>query len=281
MASNKGFSNSITNHEVTRRILKKFTPSTQTYNPVTDQFFRLDDSGLWNATPESEIIDVIRITFSETQAEAVEHNLKLSGMFEHPNEYRHNMTKIKGSLARDDINTNLISFSDCVLNLETGEAEPHQADYHISRTLPFPYSAGNTELNPDYEADYRMLYEIFSYQSGVIVLNASRDYARQILKLSGDLYHRFDKQLDKSSKGINPDLYGKHLCEILGTYDKIPYDLLSKVSDGQKLTYKPPYRDTQAWDNTCTFLISFDEITSVRDHESVTQDITRYPYMRD
>ena len=281
MPTTKGFSGSITNHEVTRRILKKFTPATQSYNPVTDQFFRLDDSGLWNATPESEIVGVIRITFSETQTEAFNTKKKLSGMFEHPSEYKLNMTKIKGSLEREHINTNLIAFSDCVLNLKTGEAEPHQADYHISRTLPFPYSVSNTELNPDYEADYKMLYEIFSYQSGVIVLNASRDYARQISKLSGDLYHRFDKQTDKSSKGINPALYGKQICEILGTYDKIPYDLLSRTSDGQKLVYKPPYREQQSWHNTCAFLISFDEITAKREHESVAQDITKLPFMRE
>ena len=172
MASNKTFARSITNIEVTRRILDKLTPSTQSYNPVTDEFFRLDDSGLWNATPESEIKDVIRTTFSETQAEAVKDNLKLSGMFEHPSEYTLNMSKIKRSLAREHINTNLIAFSDGVLNLENGEVEPHKADYHITRTLPFPYSVSNTELTPDYGSDYRMLYEIFSYQSGVIVLNA-------------------------------------------------------------------------------------------------------------
>ena len=113
------------------------------------------------------------------------------------------------------------------------------------------------------------------------MLNSSRDYARQISKLSGDLYHRFDKQLDKSSKGTNPDLYGKQFCEIVATYDKIPYDLLSKISDGRKLTYKPPYREMQEWINTCTFLISFDEITAKREHESVTQDIKRYAYMRE
>ena len=92
MPTTKGFSGSITNHEVTRRILKKFTPSTQSYNPVTDTFFRLDDSGLWNATPESEIVDIIRITFSETQAEAVVNRImKLSGMYEHPSEYKMNI----------------------------------------------------------------------------------------------------------------------------------------------------------------------------------------------
>ena len=281
MASNKTFARSITNIEVTRRILDKLTPSSQSYNPVTDEFFRLDDSGLWNATPEFEIVEVIRATCSEIQAEAFANNFKLSGMFEHPHEYKMNMNKIKRSLAREHINTEQIAFSDGVLNLETGEVEPHKAEHHISRTLPFPYSVGNTILNTDYESDYRMLYELFSYQSGVVVLNASRDYSRQISKLSGDLYHRFDKQLDKSSKGINPDLYGKHLCEILGTYDKIPYDLLSKISDGQKITFKPPYREQQAWDNTCTFLISFDEITAKREHESVAQDITKLPFMRE
>ena len=281
MPTQKGFSGSITNHEVTRRILKKFTPATQSYNPVTDKFFRLNDSGLWNATPEAEIVDKIRITFSETQAEAVEKNLKLSGMYEHPSEYKMNIIKIKGSLERENISTNLIAFSDCVLNLESGEVEPHQAEHHITRTLPFTYSVGNTELNPDYEADYRMLYEIFSYQSGVIVLNASRDYSRQILKLSGDFYHRYEKSADRSCKGINPALHGKQVCEIVATYEKIPYDLLSKISDGQKLTYKPPYKEQQAWDNTCTFLISFDEITAKREHESVAQDITKLPFMRE
>ena len=281
MAIKKGFARSITNIDVTRRILDKLTPSSQSYNPVTDEFFRLDDSGLWNATPESEIVDVIRITFSEIQTEAFNLNSKLSVMFEHQNEYKLNMTTIKRSLAREHINTNLIAFSDGVLNLENGEVEPHKADYHITRTLPFPYSVSNTELNPDYAADYRMLYELFSYQSGVVVLNASRDYSRQIIKLSGDFYHRYEKSADRSNKGINPALYGKQVCEIVATYEKIPYDVLSKFSDGQKLSYKRPYKEQQAWDNTCTFLISFDEITAKREHESVAQDITKLPFMRE
>ena len=113
------------------------------------------------------------------------------------------------------------------------------------------------------------------------MLNASRDYSRQILKLSGDFYHRYEKSADRSCKGINPALHGKQVCEIVATYEKIPYDLLSKISDGQKLTYKPPYKDQQSWDNTCTFLISFDEITAKRAHESVTQDITKLPFMRE
>ena len=281
MPTTKGFSGSITNHEVTRRILKKFTPSTQSYNPITDKFFRLNDSGLWDTVSESEIVDTIRITFSETQAEAVDKNYKLSGMYEHPSEYKLNMTKIKGSLERENISTNLIAFSDCVINFESGEVEPHQAEHHITQTLPFPYSVGTTKLDSDFEADYRMLYEIFSYQSGVVVLNASRDYSRQILKLSGDFYHRYEKSADRSNKGINPDLYGKQVCEIVATYEKIPYDVLSKISDGQKLSYKRPYKDQQSWDNTCTFLISFDEITAKREHESVAQDITKLPFMRE
>ena len=76
-------------------------------------------------------------------------------------------------------------------------------------------------------------------------------------------------------------MYGKQVCEIVATYEKIPYDVLSKFSDGQKLSYKRPYKEQQAWDNTCTFLISFDEITAKREHESVAQDITKLPFMRE
>ena len=281
MPTTRGFEGSITNHECTRRILKKFTPATESYNPVTDEFFRLNDSGLWDATPESEIVEKMRITFSEIHIEAVDKNYKLSGMYEHPSEYKLNMTKIKSSLARENIDTNLIAFSDCVINFESGEVEPHQAEHHITQTLPFPYSVGTTKLDSDFENDYRILYEIFSYQSGVIVLNGSRDYSRQILKLSGDFYHRYEKSADRSNKGINPDLYGKQVCEIVATYEKIPYDVLSKISDGQKLSYKRPYKEQQAWDNTCTFLISFDEITAKREHESVAQDITKLPFLRE
>ena len=281
MPTQKRFSGSITNHEVTRRILKKFTPTSQSYNPVTDEFFSLDESGIWNATPEAEIADVIRTTFSEILAEAVAKNERLSGMFEHPNEYKMNMTKIKSSLARENIDTNLIAFTDCVINLQTGEVEPHKAEHHTTRTLPFAYSVGSTKLDSDFENDYRMLHEIFSYQSSVIVLNGSRDYSRQILKLSGDFYHRYEKSADRSCKGINPALYGQHVCEIVATYEKIPYDLLSKISDCQKLTYKRPYKELQSWENTCTFLVSFDEITSAKNHESVTQDITKLPFMRE
>ena len=113
----------------------------------------------------------------------------------------------------------------------------------------------------------------------MIILNASRDYVREISKLSGDFYHCFDKQEDKSAKGINPDLFGKHLCEIKASYEKIPYALLSKISDGLKLSYKHQYREQQSWNNTCTFLISFDEITEVSERASIVREATKLPFI--
>ena len=185
---------------------------------------------------------------SEIFEESVEENKKLSYVFEQPSRYESNLRKIMDKLARAELDTSLIPLSDYVVNLETGEVEPHRADQHITKTLPFSFNAGDSELNPKYANDYKVLAELFSYESNVIVLNASRDYARKISKLSGDFYHRFDKQIDKSTKGINPDLFGKQVCEIVASYEKIPYDLLSKVSDGQKLCYKPPYKDRQTWE---------------------------------
>ena len=178
-----------------------------------------------------------------------------------------------------DLDTNLIPFSDRVVNLGTGEVEPRRADYRITQTLPFSFTAGDSELNPKYANDYKVLRGLFTYESNVIVLNAPRDYARKISKLSGDFYHRFDKQMDKSSKGINPALFGKHICEVVASYEKIPYDLLSKISDGQKLGYKPPYKDRQSWENTCTFLISFDEITADSKHEHAVREVTKFPFV--
>ena len=178
-----------------------------------------------------------------------------------------------------DLDTNLIPFSDRVVNLGTGEVEPRRADYRITQTLPFSFTAGDSELNPKYANDYKVLRGLFTYESNVIVLNAPRDYARKISKLSGDFYHRFDKQMDKSSKGINPALFGKHICEVVASYEKIPYALLSKISDGLKLSYKHQYREQQSWKNTCTFLISFDEITAVSERESIVREATKLPFI--
>ena len=183
-------------------------------------------------------------------------------------------------LSRAELDTSLIPFSDHVVNLENGVVERHRADQHITRTLPFPFTVGNSGLNPKYENDYKVLRGLFSYKSNVIVLNASSDYVREISKLSGDFYHLFDKQMDKSAKGINPDLFGKQVCEIVASYEKIPYALLSGISKGQKLGYKTPYtKDMQSWENTCTFLISFDEITADSERESIVREATKLPFI--
>ena len=271
---------SISNAEVTTRILNKFNTSNQFYNPVNNQFYNLNDStNLWDTVSENSIIGIMEGVCSEIFNESVEENKKLPYVFEQPSRYESNLRKIMDKLTRAELDTSLIAFSDYVVHLETGEVEPHRADQHITKTLPFQFTAGDSELNPKYTNDYKVLAGLFSYESNVLVLNASRDYARKISKLSGDFYHRFDKQMDKSSKGINPALFGKHICEVVASYDKIPYDLLSRVYDNQRLSYKHPYRAIQTWDNTCTFLISFDEITAASKYESIVQDVTKFPFV--
>ena len=271
----------ISNAEVTARILKNFNTSNQFYNPITDQFYNLNDStNRWDTTSVDSINEVIESVFSETFIESVEEGRKRSGIFEHASHHKSNYRKIMNKLARAELDTSLIPFADCVLNLENAEVEPHRADQHITQTLPFSFSSGNSELNPKFENDYKVLRGLFSYESNVIVLNASRNYARKISKLSGDFYHRFKKMTDRSSKGINPALFGKHICEIVASYDKIPFDLLSEVYDEQKLFYKHSYKkETQSWENTCTFLISFDEITADSKHENIVREVTKFPFV--
>ena len=60
-------------------------------------------------------------------------------------------------LSRAELDTSLIPFSDHVVNLENGVVERHRADQHITRTLPFPLTVGNSGLNPKYENDYKVL----------------------------------------------------------------------------------------------------------------------------
>lgn len=272
---------SISNNEVTTRILAKFNRSNQFYNPIADQFYNLNDStNRWDMTSESGIIEIIENVYSEIFKESNDTIKKLPFVFEQPSRCKRDLRKIMDKLTRAELDTNLIPFTDNVVNLETREVEPHRADQHSTKTLPFPFTAGNSELNPKYANDYKVLRWLFSYESNVIVLNASMDYAREISKLSGDFYHRFDKQMDKSAKGINPALFGKHICEIVASYEKIPYGLLSTISRGQKLGYKPPYtKEANSWENTCTFLISFDEITAVSERENIVREATKLPFV--
>ena len=271
---------SISNVEVTEHVLAKFNPSNQFYNPIRNKFYNLNDStNRWDTVSENSVIGIIGGVYSEIFEESVKHGKRLPYVFEQPSRFQSDLRKIMDKLTRAELDTRLIPFSDHVVNLETGEAGPHRADQHITRTLPFPLTVGNSGLNPKYENDYKVLRGLFSYESNVIVLNASRDYVREISKLSGDFYHCFDKQEDKSAKGINPDLFGKHLCEIKASYEKIPYALLSKISDGLKLSYKHQYREQQSWKNTCTFLISFDEITAVSERESIVREATKLPFI--
>ena len=271
---------SISNAEVTARILKTFNPSSQFYNPITNQFYSLNDStNRWDTTSENSVIGIIESVYSEIFKESIEESKRLPYVFEQPSRFQRDLRKIMDKLTRAELDTSLIPFSDYVVNLETGEVEPHRADQHITKTLPLTFTVGDSELNPKYANDYEVLRGLFTYESNVIVLNAPRDYARKISKLSGDFYHRFDKQMDKSSKGINPALFGKHICEVVASYDKIPYDLLSRVYDNQKLSYKHPYGEHQSWENTCTFLISFDEITAVSKNENTVREVTKFPFV--
>ena len=272
---------SISNVEVTEHVLAKFNPSNQFYNPIRNKFYNLNDStNCWDTVSEDSVIGIISGVYSEIFNESVKHNKRLPYVFEQPSRFQSDLRKIMDKLTWAELDTRLIPFSDHVVNLETGEAEPHRAEHYVTRTLPFRFTAGNSELNPKYTNDYKVLRGLFSYESNMIILNASMDYAREISKLSGDFYHRFDKQMDKSAKGINPALFGKHICEIVASYEKIPYGLLSTISRGQKLGYKPPYtKEANSWNNTCTFLISFDEITEVSERESIVREATKLPFI--
>ena len=272
---------SISNVEVTEHVLAKFNPSNQFYNPIRNKFYNLNDStNRWDTVSEDSVIGIIGGVYSEIFEESVKHSKRLPYVFEQPSRFQSDLRKIMDKLTRAELDTRLIPFSDHVVNLETGEAEPHRAEHYVTRTLPFRFTEGDSELNPKYTNDYKVLRGLFSYKSNMIILNASSDYSREILKLSGDFYHNFKKRADESARGINPELFGKQVCEIVASYEKIPYALLSGISKGQKLGYKPPYpKVMQSWDNTCTFLISFDEITEVSERKSIIREATKLPFI--
>ena len=149
---------SISNVEVTEHVLAKFNPSNQFYNPIRNKFYNLNDStNCWDTVSENSVIEIIETVYSEIFNKSSDTSKRLPYVFEQPSRYKSDLRKIMNKLSRAELDTSLIPFSDHVVNIETGEVEPHRADQHITRTLPFRFTEGDSELNPKYTNDYKVL----------------------------------------------------------------------------------------------------------------------------